>query len=292
MTSFSENIRSHIRISDTLQRLLLLNVAVFLVIRIVNAVSGLFLNPLLSFEDVSTFFAIPASLSKLIIKPWTVITYMFFHWDVLHIFFNMLWLYWMGKIFQEYLGNKKLLNTYLAGGFIGALFFIAAYNFFPLFSNSLHGAFALGASASVLAITVATATLLPEYPIQLLFFGVVRLKWIAVITILLDLINISGDNAGGHIAHLGGAFYGFIYIRSLQKGTDLTAWLTRLFDRLSPSKKMKVTHRQKKHDEDFNITKKAKQEQMDDILDKISKSGYGSLTQEEKNFLFKMSKEN
>ncbi len=292
MTSFSENIRSHIRISDTLQRLLILNVAVFLVIRIVNAVSGLFLNPILSFENVSTFFAIPANLSKLISKPWTVFTYMFFHWDVMHIFFNMLWLYWMGKIFQEYLGNKKLLNTYLAGGFIGALFFIAAYNIFPLFSNSLHGAFALGASASVLAITVATATLLPEYPIQLLFFGVVRLKWIAVITILLDLINISGDNAGGHIAHLGGAFYGFIYIRSLQKGTDLTAWLTRLFDRLSPSKKMKVAHRQKKHDEDFNITKKAKQEQMDDILDKISKSGYGSLTQEEKNFLFKMSKEN
>ena len=292
MNSFSENIRSHIRISDTLQRLLILNVAVFLVIRIVNAVSGLFLNPILSFEDVSTFFAIPANLSKLITKPWTVITYMFFHWDVMHIFFNMLWLYWMGKIFQEYLGNKKLLNTYLAGGFIGALFFIAAYNFFPLFSNSLHGAFALGASASVLAITVATATLLPEYPIQLLFFGVVRLKWIAVITILLDVINISGENAGGHIAHLGGAFYGFIYIRSLQKGTDLTAWLTRLFDRLSPSKKMKVAHRQSKRDEDFNITKKAKQEQMDDILDKISKSGYGSLTQEEKNFLFKMSKEN
>lgn len=103
MNSFSENIRSHIRISDTLQRLLILNVAVFLVIRIVNAVSGLFLNPILSFEDVSTFFAIPANLSKLITKPWTVITYMFFHWDVMHIFFNMLWLYWMGKIFQEYL---------------------------------------------------------------------------------------------------------------------------------------------------------------------------------------------
>ena len=292
MTSFSENIRSHIRISDSLQRLLILNVAVFLVVRIVNAISGLFLHPLLNFEDVSTFFAIPADFSKLITKPWTLITYMFFHWDVMHIFFNMLWLYWMGKIFQEYLGNKKLVNTYLAGGFIGALFFIAAYNFFPLFSNSLHGAFALGASASVLAITVATATLLPEYPIQLLFFGVVRLKWIAVITIFLDLINISGENAGGHIAHLGGAFYGFIYIRSLQKGTDLTAWLTRLFDRLSPSKKMKVAHRQNKRDEDFNVTKKAKQEQMDDILDKISKSGYGSLTQEEKNFLFKMSKEN
>ena len=292
MTSFSENIRSHIRISDTLQRLLIINISVFLLIRIINAISGLFLHPLLSFEDVSTFFAVPANISKLISKPWTFLTYMIFHWDIMHLFFNMLWLYWMGKIFQEYLGSKKLLSTYIAGGISGAIFFIAAYNFFPLFSNSLHGAFALGASASVLAITVATATLLPEYPIQLLFFGVVRLKWIAVITIVLDLINISGDNAGGHIAHLGGALFGFIYIRSLQKGTDLTGWLTRLFDRLSSSGKMKVAYSQKKHDEDYNITKKAKQEQMDEILDKISQSGYGSLTQDEKNFLFKMSKEN
>lgn len=292
MTSFGQNLRSHIRISDTLQRLLLINVAVFLFVRIVNAVSGLFLHELLSFKDVSPFFAIPANLSKFISRPWTILTYMFFHWEVMHIFFNMLWLYWMGKIFQEYLGSKKLISTYIAGGFTGALFFIAAYNIFPLFSNLLPGAFALGASASVLAITVATATLLPEYPIQLLFFGIVRLKWIAVITIVLDLINISGDNAGGHIAHLGGALYGFIYIRSLQKGTDLTGWLIRLFDRLSPSGKMKVAHRQKKHDEEYNITRKAKQERMDDILDKISKSGYGSLTQDEKNFLFKMSKEN
>ena len=292
MSTFSDNIRSHIRISDTLQRLLILNVSFFLIVRIVNAISGLFLHPLLSFEDVSTFFAIPANVSKLILKPWTILTYMFFHWDVLHIFFNMLWLYWMGKIFQEYLGNKKLLSTYIAGGIVGAIFFILAYNIFPLFSNSINGAFALGASASVLAITVATATLLPEYPIQLLFFGVVRLKWIVVITIVLDLINISGENAGGHIAHLGGALYGFIYVRKLQKGTDLTAWLTRLFDKMTPSRKMKIAHSQKKRDEDFNITRKAKQDQMDDILDKISKSGYGSLTQEEKNFLFKMSKEN
>ena len=291
MTSFRDNLRSHIRVSDTLQRLLIVNIAFFLVIRILNAVSGLFLFPLLSFEDVSTFFAVPASVSKFITQPWTIITYMFFHWDVMHIFFNMLWLYWMGKIFQEYLGSKKLLSTYLAGGVIGALFFILAYNIFPLFSNSLPGAFALGASASVLAITVATATLLPDYPIQLLFFGVVRLKWIAVVTIVLDLINISGDNAGGHIAHLGGAMYGFIYIRSLRSGTDITGWLIRFFDAFKSSAKMKAVHRQKKRDEEYNINRKAKQERMDDILDKISKSGYGSLTQEEKNFLFKISKE-
>jgi membrane associated rhomboid family serine protease len=291
MTPLRDNLRSHIRVADTLQRLLIINISLFLLVRIVNAVSNLFLVPIFSFEDVSSYLAIPADIPEFISKPWTILTYMFFHWDVMHIFFNMLWLYWMGKIFQEYLGSKKLLSTYLAGGIAGALFFILAYNSFPLFSNSLHNAFALGASASVLAITVASATLLPDYPIQLLFFGTVRLKWIAVITILLDVINISGENAGGHIAHLGGAMYGFIYIRSLQKGVDLTGWLTRMFDKLGSRGRMKVTHRRQKQDEEYNVNRKAKQERMDDILDKISRSGYGSLTQEEKNFLFKISKE-
>src|SRR5205085_8853831 len=138
MASFRENLRSHIRVADTLQRLLIINVSLFLIVRIINAVSRLFLTPVLNFEDVSYYLAIPAEISSFIQKPWTIITYMFFHWDVMHIFFNMLWLYWMGKIFQEYLGSKKLLSTYLAGGIAGALFFILAYNAFPLFSNSLQ----------------------------------------------------------------------------------------------------------------------------------------------------------
>jgi membrane associated rhomboid family serine protease len=292
MAPFGDNIRSQLRVSNTLQRLLIINVALFLFLRITNAISLLFLVPVFNFIDVSFLLAVPADVTEFITRPWTLITYMFFHWDVMHILFNMLWLFWMGKILQEYLGNKKLLTTYLLGGLTGGLFFIAAYNIFPLFSTAVPGAFALGASASVLAITVAAATLLPEYPIQLLFFGTVRLKWIAVITILLDLINISGTNAGGHIAHLGGAFYGFIYIRQLQKGKDISGWLTKIFDRITSPKKMKVAYKKSKHDEEFNISKKAKQERMDEILDKISKSGYGSLTQNEKDFLFRASKEN
>jgi membrane associated rhomboid family serine protease len=291
--AFSDNIRSHIRLSDTLQRLLIINVAFFLVIRILNAVSGLFLTPILSFADVSYYVAIPANIDSLLRRPWTVITYMFFHWEFFHLLFNMLWLYWMGRIFQEYLGSKKLLSTYLLGGLTGAIFFVIAFNLFPLFRSSLPAAFALGASASVLAITVAAATLLPDYPIQLFLFGNVKLKWVAVISIVLDLISISGPNAGGHIAHLGGALFGFVYIKQLQKGNDLGGWLTRIFDRLSGKPRMKVSiQKPKKHDEEFNVNKKARQEKMDDILDKISKSGYGSLTQAEKDFLFEMSKEN
>jgi len=291
MISFSK-LGSKIGVSTTLQWLLVVNIGVFIVIRIVNAISGLFLTPIFRFEDVSWFAAVPANLSELVTRPWTLLTYMFLHWDFLHILFNMLWLYWMGRIFQDYLGSKKLLSTYFAGGIVGGLFFIIAYNIFPVFSGSVDHAFALGASASVLAITVAAATLLPEYPIHLIFFGNIPLKWIAVAVIVLDLISVSGHNAGGHIAHLGGALYGFVYIRQLKRGRDLTGWLANLFDRLryKPSK-MKVTHRKMKADEEYNVNRKARQERMDDILDKISKSGYGSLTQEEKDFLFKISKD-
>ena len=217
---------------------------------------------------------------------------MFYHWDFLHLLFNMLWLYWMGAIILEYLGAKKLFGIYIMGGLFGALAYVIAFNTFPIFANSVNVSFALGASASVLAITVAAATLLPDYPISLMFIGNVALKWIAVVSVLLDVINISGDNAGGHIAHLGGALFGFIYIKSLRNGTNLTKWLEYLMDRFSGRRgKMSVAYTKKKSDEDFALHKKAKQEQMDEILDKINKSGYGSLSQSEKDFLFRMSKE-
>ncbi|HRH66828.1 MAG TPA: rhomboid family intramembrane serine protease [Bacteroidia bacterium] len=292
-TSISENIKRQFSASDTLQRLLIVNVAVFVIVRLVNSLSSLYMVPLLEFETVSNWVAVPASTVQLLKKPWTLLTYMFYHWDFMHILFNMLWLYWMGKIFQEYLGNKKLLNTYLLGGISGALVYILAYNIFPLFASSVGISYTLGASASVLAVSVATATLLPEYSIHLMFFGAVRLKWIAIVSILLDLINVSGSNAGGHIAHLGGALFGFIYIRQLQKGTDISAWLTKLIDLLTPGKKskMKVSHSRKRSDEDFTASKRNKQERLDGILEKISKSGYGSLTTEEKDFLFNASKE-
>jgi membrane associated rhomboid family serine protease len=293
MSSLKNNLHSQIRLADTLQRLLIVNIAIFLVVRLVNAFSGLFLTPVFTFQEVSEWLAIPADPVTLLNKPWTVITYMFYHWDFMHILFNMLWLYWMGRILQEYLGSRKLLAVYIAGGLAGALFYVIAFNVFPLFSAALPSSFALGASASVLAITVAAATLLPDYPIQLLFFGNVPLKWIAAISILLDLISISGANAGGHIAHLGGAFFGFIYIRQLKKGNDLGRWITAIMDRFSGKRsRMKVTQKRRvKHDEEFNVHRKAKQDRMDDILDKISRSGYGSLTQEEKDFLFQISKE-
>ncbi|HQV99003.1 MAG TPA: rhomboid family intramembrane serine protease [Bacteroidia bacterium] len=277
---------------DVLQRLLLVNVGLFLLVRITFAISSLFNYPLFSFTEVSAWLAIPSNPSQLLLRPWSLFTYMFFHWEFLHLLFNMLWLYWMGAIILEYLGAKKLFGLYIMGGLFGALAYVVAFNTFPIFAQSVNFSFALGASASVLAITVAAATLLPDYPISLILIGNVALKWIAAISVLLDVINISGENAGGHIAHLGGALFGFIYIKSLQRGTNLTKWLEVLSDRLSGKRgKMTVAYKRKKSDEDFALHKKATQEQMDDILDKISKSGYGSLSQSEKDFLFRISKE-
>ena len=298
MASFINNLRDNLKQSSTLQKLLIINIVVFLLINILKALMQLFMLSMNDYVDITDWLAVPASFPLLITRPWTLITYMFLHEEFFHILFNMLWLYWMGQIFQEYLGNKKLVSTYILGGISGALLYIIAFNLFPLFSTAVLSAYALGASASVLAITVAAATLLPEYPVNLLFFGRIPLKFIAIVTILLDLVSVSGNNAGGHIAHLGGALFGFIYIRQLRKGTDIAVWFITLMDKIaflfksSSRPTMKVKYKRAVDDDAYLQTKKARQEYVDEILDKISKSGYGSLTKEEKDFLFTSSKEN
>jgi membrane associated rhomboid family serine protease len=293
---FSGNIRNQFRTANTLERIIIVNVAVFLLFAVMRAMMKLFMTSLDSYFMPSQWLAVPASISSLIFKPWTIFTYMFYHEDFFHILFNMLWLFWMGKIFTEYLGNKKLFSTYILGGICGAILYIAAYNFFPLFNQTVHVSYALGASAGVLAITIATATLLPEYRISILFLGPVALKYVALVTVFLDLISVSGNNAGGHIAHLGGALFGFLYIRQLRKGRDLAKGFNAMMDKLatifSRRKKMKVHRGNPRRDEDYVSDKKAIQERTDEILDKISKSGYGSLTKEEKEFLFNSNKEN
>jgi len=293
---FSGTIKNQFRSANTLERLILVNVVVYLLFLILPSTMSLFKISFGEYFIPAHWFAVPASLHVLLYKPWTIITYMFYHEEFFHILFNMLWLYWMGKIFTEYLGSKKLFSTYILGGISGAIVYITAYNFFPLFHQSVETSAALGASAGVLAITIATATLLPEYRIGILFLGPVALKYIALATVLLDLVNMSGPNAGGHFAHLGGALFGFIYIRRLKKGQDLAKGFNNFMDKLvvilTPGKKMKVHFGRSKRDEDYIADKKDIQERTDEILDKISKSGYGSLTKEEKEFLFNAHQKN
>ena len=222
---------------------------------------------------------------------------MFLHEGFFHILSNMIMLYFGGLLFVEYLGEKRFIATYFLGGISGALLYILVFNIFPAFSSIAPISIALGASASVLAVFVAVASYLPNFSVNLVFFGPVRLKFIALFLVILDLISIDKGNPGGHIAHLGGAMYGYFAMTQLKKGVDFSSGISKLLNWFSslfksqPKSKMKVTHKVPRNDEAYNAMKKSKQESIDRILDKISKSGYESLTKQEKEELFKMSKE-
>jgi membrane associated rhomboid family serine protease len=231
---------------------------------------------------VREYVGFPADMAKLPTRFYTILTYQFFHDGFMHILFNMLWLYWMGRIFLDFLKPRQFHFVYLAGGFAGALLYLLAYNIFPVFANSVSQATIIGSSASVMAVIVAAATLVPDYSIRLLFLGDVKLKYFALAYIVLDLIGIASTNAGGSFAHLGGAVLGFSYIKLLKHGTD---W-SKLFKR---KPKLKVV----RNESAKQSAKKAvavNQEEIDRILDKISKSGYDKLNKEEKETLFKASK--
>jgi hypothetical protein len=210
---------------------------------------------------------------------------MFMHAGFFHILFNMLWLYWLGQIFEEYLGNKRTIGLYILGGLSGALFYLLAYNFLPAFAGAAYGSTVVGASASVMAIIIATATLLPDYSISLMFIGPVKLKWIAIIYVIVDFISIVGPNAGGEVAHIGGALFGFIYIKQLQRGND---WIGAIRGIFKSRTKLKVASK----NSDRNSNSKPRQEEIDRILDKISQTGYESLNKQEKEILFRASKDN
>ena len=215
---------------------------------------------------------------------------MFLHEGLMHILFNMLWLYWLGKIFVEYVGSKRLVAVYLLGGISGGLLFTLTPIIYPLsFSNTvLHGA-----SAGVMAVVVAIAVLLPDYMIHLMFFGGVRLKYLALASfILTSLLDIS-QNTGGKISHIGGALFGLIFMLQYKNGKDITKPVTAFFDWIvglfSRRPKIKISYSRKASDDEYNLNQKTKQQKIDLILDKISKSGYDALTKDEKDFLCKAS---
>ena len=263
-----------------------INIIVFLSINIPAVIEWLFSGHSLISSYADEYLAMPPYLPKLEHRFWTPLTYMFMHAGILHIFFNMLWLYWMGQIFEEYLGNKRTIGLYLLGGLSGALFFILGYNFLPVFSPSIAlSPPIVGASAAVMAIIIATATLLPDYAINIMFIGPVKLKWLAIFYVIIDFILIAGANPGGEMSHLGGALFGFIYIKQLQRGNDWIGAITGIFRKKS---KMRVVSR----NSDRNTSGKPRQDEIDRILDKITDSGYESLSKQEKEILSRASKDN
>ncbi|TAE37170.1 MAG: rhomboid family intramembrane serine protease [Sphingobacteriales bacterium] len=264
-----------------------LNVIVFLAIQVVFVIQFLFTKQTGLANFLNNQLSVPAYLPTLAKQPWSLFTYMFMHSGFMHLLFNMLWLYWLGGIFQEYLNKKRLTFVYLAGGLAGALLFILCYNIFPAFKDNVAFSYALGASASVMAIVVATATQLPSYTISLLFIGPVKLKWIAVFYLVFDFLSLAGPNAGGNLAHLGGAIFGYTFIKSLQNGNDWSAPFSQFF---KPKPRLKVVS--KNHHASVKKNYKPNQSEIDAILDKISQSGYDKLSTYEKEILFSASTTN
>jgi len=297
--SIIDEIKESFRKGTTLHKLIYLNLGLFLAVQIVRIVLVLS-NAYDLFPGFLNYLAVPANLEVLARRPWTLITYMFLHEGFIHILFNLLWLYWFGTVFVQELGLKKLLSTYLLGGLTGGILYVVFYNVFPVFEGVREGSIALGASASVMAVVVATATYQPDRRMHLVLIGPIKIVYIALAMFILTSMVDFSVNTGGKIAHIGGALSGFLFAYYYRRGKDLTKGFDRTMDSIAtwfkPGKeKLKVTYKRSTEDKrstddkEYNQQKVAEQKEIDQILDKISKAGYDSLTSREKEMLFKMS---
>jgi membrane associated rhomboid family serine protease len=285
--TFWNNIQYKITaLRSKLYLLIWINIIVYLAVNVPAVLEGLIFKT----ENIShfsnTYLSLPSNLHDLLFRFWTPITYMFMHAGVFHILFNMLWLYWFGQIFEEFLGKKRTIGLYLLGGLAGGILFVIAFNLLPLFSYVKQVSQVVGASASVMAVVVAAATVVPNYTINLMIIGPVKIKWIALFYVAVDFLSTTGPNAGGQIAHLGGALIGFIYVKQLQRGNDWIAGIAGIKDIFKRKSKLKVVSTNR----DKNLAVKPRQEEIDAILDKISQNGYDSLNKHEKEILFRASK--
>lgn len=289
------------RYNNAPAQLIIINVAIFVVLVLLNVISS-YTGLEGAFAVLHQQFSLPSPIVEFITRPWTIVTYMFTHdlQGILHILFNMLFLYWFGRLFVEYLGSDKLIAVYVLGGIAGGLAYLLLYNTVAPFRDMDTNL--VGASAAVDCIIVATATLLPNYTFYLLFFGPVKIKYIAAFAVFLSIMGIhtASSNVGGNIAHLGGALMGYVYMKQLQAGSNWGIWITVTLDwikglfRAKPN--VKVSYRKEKATVNKGGGSSPKnpasytQDEIDAILDKISAAGYESLTKEEKEKLFNASK--
>lgn len=289
--------------NNTLVQLILVNTVVFLVL-LLTKVGFTMAQDLDTYYLMRSQLLIPGGIVDFLHKPWTLFTYFFSHEDIFHILYNMLFLYWFGRLVDEYLGNRRLVGLYIMGGLAGGVIYLVMYNTVPYFQDMADSARMLGASAAAFSVAVAAATLLPNYTFHLLFFGAVRIKYIVFFFIILSVAQSAGSNAGGNLAHLGGAIMGFCYVKLLQHGTDLGRpiyWVMEGWSSmLRPKPAVKVSYRQRSNASPQvspyaaaggqpSTLSTPDQDEVDLILDKISRSGYESLTREEKQKLFRAS---
>lgn len=286
------NLAYQYKVASVLVKLIVINIAVFLIVRL-----GAFFFSVPP-EYVSQWFILNDEFQSLLYRPWTLITYGFLHYGFFHILFNMLWLYWFGQFVLNLFSGKRLLTLYLLGAAVGGLMFVVAYNFFPVFE--MKRGFLIGASGAVTAIMVFIATYTPNTEVRIFTFTI-KLWHIALFLFLFDLVRIpTSGNAGGLMAHVGGALFGFVYATQLAKGIDIGKWFENSIDWIvnlfkprtkKPFKKVHRTTQNATQRSKPKDSKSERQKKVDGILDKIGKSGYESLTKDEKDFLFKAGKD-
>ncbi len=280
-----EDIKRTFKSNNDLAKIIVANVILFIPSNLTNSLKYTFFG----------YLGLPESLFEFVLLPWTIITYMFLHDGFSHILFNMLWVFYLGKMLITLLGSRGFLNVYFLGGIAGGITYlllatltsIGAITFIPIFPGLV------GASGAVLAVVACTATLIPNQPINLMFIGPVKLKYIALFAIITSTVLSIDQNIGGKMAHIGGAAYGYFFAIRHKKGKPIGLWFNRLIETViqlfKRKPKMKVAYKRPKSDDQFNTEKANEQQRVDAILDKISKSGYDSLTKSEKDFLFNVS---
>jgi len=282
--SIFKDLKYRYNTGNIVEKLIYLNVALFICTLLISVLQGLYKGEM---NFIMEWFSLENDINTLFRKPWSILSYGFLHAGFLHILMNMIVLYFIGNLFLEYFTEKQLLNFYILGTLFGGIFFLFSQNYFPLFEGK--STVLVGASAGISAIFIGITTYIPNYQIKLRFIGFVKLWYLAAFWISLDILGLIGSNAGGHFAHLGGALFGFIYVsRASNKEISFLNNLWGMFS--SKNKKMKTVYKSStKRKNNVNNTN-SNQVKIDAILDKISKSGYDTLTKEEKDFLFKQGK--
>ena len=307
MSKIGQQLKYQFKAGGMFIKLLYVNAVIFIVFGVITTLFKLMIIDISLIDNLKDSLSLYSEPAQLIRHPWGIFTYMFMHHDFLHLLGNMIILFFIGQLFEQHLGPKRLLSTYIIGGLFGALIHLLAAYTFPFLRLDGYG-ITLGASASVMAIFSAIGFYAPNKEIHL--FGVFRVKLIVLtgIYLLLDFLRLSSQDNVAHFAHLGGALWGFIFVYNLKKGKDISSWLDKFASSIkqifSFRNKIKIVHTKKKKtkfntykpekppkdDYTYNQNKKKRQEKVDQILDKIKDSGYDSLSKADKDFLFDASK--
>lgn len=283
--SIIQKLQNKFKYANIVEKIISINVAVFVLIFIFNTLGFLFKAN----GSVVDWFILPATFEGFISKPWSIITYGFIHVDFIHILMNLISLYFIGNLFVNYFTPKQFISFYILGTLFGGIVFLLSYNFFPAFSNDVSNSVLLGASAGVSAIFIGLATYIPNYQFKIPLLGFVKTWHLAAIWVALDVIQIPVGNAGGRLAHIGGALFGFLYVSQASNvKIDIWSKISSFFT--SKNKPLKTVYKSKKTTAKKQANTTYKQQKINVILDKISKSGYDTLSQEEKDFLFKQGK--